>query len=186
MALGNRGEAMNVAEKLQIWWKSAAGNPKRFTGLLAALGVAGMLLIAASEWLPEKSAEQDAARTQTTQSAVGQDYAALLEQRLCALLACQNGVGRVKVMVTLVSEEQTVYAKDKAYEDGTLREESHVLASGGPALVETVEAPQILGVAVVCDGGDDAAVAGNVTQILSALTGVGASHISVTKMVPTG
>ena len=62
-----------------------------------------------------------------------------------------------------------------------------VLLGSGRAdgLVETVQTPQVLGVAVVCEGGGNAAVQNRVTALVEALTGVGANHITVAKMAST-
>ncbi|MGN0976389.1 MAG: stage III sporulation protein AG [Gemmiger sp.] len=171
-----------MIDELKKRLDALATDRKRLMNLLILAGIAGMLLIALSEWIPEA---EEAPKQTGSQTSVDtqEDYAACLERRLTELLACEEGVGRVRVMVTLVTNEQTIYAKDRQYDDGALREESHVLVSGNePALVETVAAPEILGIAVICDGGGNASVASSVTQILSALTGVGASHISVSQM----
>ena len=67
--------------------------------------------------------------------------------------------------------------------DGS-RQSQHVLLGSGGAqgLVETVKTPQILGVAVVCEGGGNVIVQERIIDIVQALTDVGASHITVTKM----
>ena len=61
-----------------------------------------------------------------------------------------------------------------------------LLGSGrADGLVETVQTPQVLGVAVVCEGGGNAAVQNRVTALVETLTGVGANHITVAKMAST-
>ena len=77
-----------------------------------------------------------------------------------------------------------MYKRQDTDSDGS---STHVLLGSGRAdgLVETVQTPRILGVAVVCEGGGSAAVQGRVTALLEALTGLGASHITVAKMAST-
>ena len=121
---------------------------KRRVQLLAAVGMAGLLLLAVSEWLPAETAAAppNTAETQDT------DYAAQLEQQMAELLTTVEGAGTVRVMVTVSHREKTVYA------------------------------PEVLGVAVVCTGGDDPTVQANITALVQALTDVGTHHITVAKM----
>lgn len=151
---------------------------KRRVQLLAAAGMAGLLLLAVSEWLPaETVAAPSAAETQDT------DYAAQLEQQMAELLGTVEGAGTVRVMVTVSHREKTVYAADtESRADGSAAS-TPVLVSGNTAgLVETVYAPEVLGVAVVCTGGDDPAVQASITALVQALTDVGTHHITVAKM----
>ena len=146
--------------------------------LLVLMGLAGLALLAVSAWLPAESTAPPAVQGESTT-----DYAAQLEQRLTALISRVEGAGKAVVMVTLESGSESVYAIDTD-SDGS---STHVLLGSGRAdgLVETVQTPRILGVAVVCEGGGSAAVQGRVTALLEALTGLGASHITVAKMAST-
>lgn len=151
---------------------------KRRVQLLAAVGMAGLLLLAVSEWLPdETAAAPSAAETQDI------DYAAQLEQQMAELLATVEGAGSVRVMVTVSHREKTVYAADtESRADGSAAS-TPVLVNGNTAgLIETVYAPEVLGVAVVCTGGDDPTVQANITALVQALTDVGTHHITVAKM----
>ena len=77
-----------------------------------------------------------------------------------------------------------MYATDnQTASDGSLSV-SHVLL-GESGLVETVQTPQVLGVAVVCEGGGNAAVQNRVSEIVQALTGVKSNHITVAQMAAT-
>lgn len=172
-----------VMERLLAAGKSLWADEKKRGNLLLCAGLAGLLLLAFSEWLPQKE------KTQTTealqQSASQADYAAQLETRLRELISSVDGAGETRVMVTLQTGEQSVYATDKeATADGDTQT-SHVLLGSSSALIETVNTPQVLGVAVVCEGGADAAVQRRVTELVAALTGVGTNHITVAKMAQT-
>ncbi len=151
---------------------------KRRVQLLAASGMAGLLLLAVSEWLPaETAAAPPVAEAQEA------DYAAQLEQQMAELLGTVEGAGTVRVMVTVSHREKTVYAADtESRADGSAAS-TPVLVSGNTAgLVETVYAPEVLGVAVVCTGGDDPAVQASITALVQTLTDVGTHHITVAKM----
>ena len=53
------------------------------------------------------------------------------------------------------------------------------------SMLFAVQTPQVLGVAVVCEGGGNAAVQNRVTALVETLTGIGANHITVAKMAST-
>ena len=102
----------------------------------------------------------------------------------CIRVVAGAGSGKTSVLVTAAGREETVYAADETQEADGSRQLQHVLLGGGGAqgLVETVRTPQILGVAVVCEGGGSVIVQKRIIDIVQALTDVGASHITVTKM----
>lgn len=151
--------------------------------LLVAAGLVGMVLLCLSEWLPATAPDAQSVPqpTNTSGQSDGQLYASELEQRLQELIQKVDGAGQCRVMVTISAGEETVYATDTEQGENSSRSEHVVL--GDEALVESVQAPEILGVAVVCEGGDDIRVQSTVTELVRALTGVGANHITVTKMV---
>ena len=127
------------------------------------------LLLVVSSWLPADSNTQSATPAAMTDSTA--DYAAELETRLTALISRVEGAGKTAVMVTLESGSESIYATDTD-SDGS---STHVLLGSG-------EAPRVLGVAVVCEGGGSAAVQSRVTALVQALTGIGTNHITVAKM----
>ena len=143
--------------------------------LLIALGVAGMLLIGLSEWLPHRSVSEADAPASVTAVQVEQ----ALEQRIADLLGSVAGVGRCQVMVTLESGEQAVYAADTSRsvtEGGESGSESYLTVdtSDGPVgLLLTRIQPTVRGVVVVCSGGEDPAVCQRVQSVITT-----AFHIS--------
>ena len=151
--------------------RTALADEKQRINLLVCMGLAGLLLLA-------DSSTQSAAPAAKTGSTA--DYAAELETRLTALISRVEGAGKTAVMVTLESGSESIYATDTD-SDGS---STHVLLGSGGAdgLVETVETPRVLGVAVVCEGGGSAAVQSRVTALVQALTGIGTNHITVAKM----
>lgn len=156
---------------------------KKRANLLVCLGVAGMLLLALSEWKPQEE-PSSATITEGSVTTSPATYTAQLQEQLCGLISRVEGVGKVEVMVTLARGEESVYATDnQTASDGSLSV-SHVLL-GESGLVETVQTPQVLGVAVVCEGGGNAAVQNRVSEIVQALTGVKSNHITVAQMAAT-
>ena len=170
-------------ERITAWvqsFRQRMQGDKKTLDFLLLLGLAGMALLCLSEWLPADSEPQEPAQTPVAQES-GESYTTQLETRLEEMITEVDGAGRCRVMVTLAAGEETVYATDTEEGENTSRSE-HVLL-GEQALVESVQSPQIQGVAVVCEGGGDIAVQNTVTELIRALTGIGANHITVTKMV---
>lgn len=94
-----------MGEGLQLLWqeklkKLFAGDKK--VRIIAVLGIAGILLILLSEFLPGGKSKERA--EQNTVASVEEDTAAKaqqLEQKLRSIVECIEGVGQADVMVTL-------------------------------------------------------------------------------------
>ncbi len=155
---------------------SLLGDEQKRTGLLVAAGLLGLILLGISSWLPAKSSPE--AAEIIPQSTPAAEYETRLETRLQTLISDLAGAGETRVMVTLQCGEENIYAADtETSADGTAASK-HVI-TGGTGLVETVQTPQVLGVAVLCQGGEDPAIQARITALVQALTGVGANHVTV-------
>ena len=139
------------------WLQAAWKDDKKRINLLLVSGLAGMLLLCMSEWLPAGQSTQNAAQS-SQQSQTAAEYEQQLETRLAALIRAMDGAG-----------------------SSAASQRTHLLAGAQP-VVQSVQAPQVRGVAVLCQGGDNAGTQRRITELVSALTGVGASHITVNKM----
>lgn len=172
--------AQRYGETLAAKLRASFTDEKKRVNLLVGMGLAGLLLLAVSAWLPAS----DTKATQPAQTSPSYDsndnYAARLEERLTALISNVEGAGKTAVMVTLESGSESIYATDTDRDGAS----THVLlgSGGSDGLVETVQTPRVLGVAVVCEGGGNAAVQSRVTALVEALTGIGTNHITVAKM----
>ena len=153
--------------------------PRGRTALAVGVGLLAMLLIFLSELFPSQpKAAGSADRSQDTAA-----YQSQLEQRLEKLIAQMYGAGRTTVMVTLETGEESVYAVDT--QSGELQNQStHVLLDNGTALTDTVCLPQVLGVAVLCEGGGNARVAARITEMLGALLDLPSNRICVEQRDP--
>lgn len=134
-----------------------------------------------------------------------ESYEKEMEARLENTLKYMDGVGAVKVMVTLKNSEEDVVEKDQpgqrsntvqsepgggsssanAYEN----EESTVYVTDGegrqtPYVVKRIE-PTVEGVLVVAQGGGSAEVSKNITEAIEALFGIEPHKIKVVKMITT-
>ena len=159
----------------------AQNKDKKLRGLII-LGLAGILLIALSEWLPRGEAQGGIDPPTGGTVSVAQVEAAL-EERITALVREVDGVGDCHVMVTLESGSRFVYAADQTY-SGTGGSEKTLLVetdSGPVGLLVTEIQPSVKGVAIVCDGGGDPAVCQRVTGLVSAAFNISLGRIGVAK-----
>ena len=132
---------------------------------------------------------QDEQQMQKAENASEDTYADALETRLENALAKVEGVGNVKVMITLASSSEKVVEKDQEMtsevqegESGgknTSSSETAVYANGNGEEQEL--SPRIEGVLVIADGGDNAIVIENITEAVQALFGVDTHKIKVMK-----
>ena len=108
------------------------------------------------------------------------------EARLAEALSKIKGAGEVTVVLTVANGPRQVLAQDVDRDTGQGEESTQtVVLSRGSSSQETVTVqeiyPQYQGVLVVCPGGDDPEVRLQLTQALSALTGLGADKISISE-----
>lgn len=157
--------------------------------ILVALGLLGILLIFGSEFIKSPVKTETQQQETDTQS----DYCDTLEEKLKAVLSKTEGTGRVEVMITLQSSDEKIYATDektnyKSSDSVTERtyDEQYVLSDNNSdddgGIVLKTNAPEIKGVIVVCDGGDNSAVANQITNAVCASLGIQSNCVSVLKM----
>lgn len=194
-------------ERLKTWKKKLT---KENMAIMALLGI--LLMVIA---IPVKKTEtqKDQTVAPENQSAAsgtqetGEEenaggYAGELEERLESLLASMEGVGNVKVMVTLDSSREQVVEKDIPSTMDTTKETDstggsrdvinsrqeettvYVTDSAGnkTPYVSKIREPSIEGVTVVAQGGGNAVIQKNITEVIQALFGIEAHKIKVVKM----
>ena len=143
---------------------------------VVVLGLLGMLCILASSCF-SKPKETD------TQQTNHSSEDSVLEQTLSTI----QGVGTCDVMITLRSTSIYQYAKDESRSDSSDRVEQkqdYVLIGNGTsehALVQSIQYPEIQGVVIVCDGGENAVVKEQVYQVAAATLQIKNNQIYVAK-----
>jgi len=168
----------------ESWQKflKQAGHKEGKLRRLFWLGLVGVLLIALSEWLPSESSAEMSLVTVTEQQ-----VEQALERRMTDLLSSVEGVGHCRVMVTLESGTQTVYAADtsiisdsegQSADTTFLRVET---ATGPVGLKLTEIQPTVKGVAVVCDGGGNEAVCQRVVEVVTTAFHISERRVCVVK-----
>ncbi|MFA9380841.1 MAG: stage III sporulation protein AG [Acetanaerobacterium sp.] len=185
---------INLKEKLGGFLK---GDKK--IKIIMAIGVLGIALILLSElFAPSQKTDVPAQSASTTLS----DSDERLEQKVYELVTSIDGVGQAKVMVTLETSVEYIYAKQEKADTDITRdisdgestktsqkektEETYIFvdgSSGGKqALLTTEKAPRVKGVVVVCEGGDDKLVQSRIIDAVTTAFDIGANRVCVTRM----
>ena len=151
-----------------------------------AVAALGALLLA---W-PQRTGESPAQETAGESGALLREDLSATEAALEEILSAIDGVGEVRVMLTLQSGGEKVLASDsslrysgsvQAPDDYQRATETVVVSGGGENGVVVTEerCPQYRGALVVCEGGGSDAVRLRVTEAVAALTGLGTDRIAV-------
>lgn len=167
------------------------------TLFIVLAGIVGVVILVISEFIPEgektKSSEEEA---QVSNYSIENhyEYAEMLENKLADIISSIDGAGTAKVMITLESSSEAVYAQnDKTdMESGDennekiAKENDYVLiktdSSKEEALLLKIIQPEVKGVAVVCEGGDSIYVQQKIIETISAVFDISSSKIKVTKL----
>lgn len=194
-------------EKWKDWISGLrAGEKLPKKNQLVLILLAGVLLIVIVFPVPDpsESTDRQSEDIQETMTAGGRDngdYEQYLEEKTARVLEDVEGVGKVTVMITLKSDGQKIIEKDQSSSSQTTEEED---SSGGTRSVEDQSsdktsiyeqtadgsstpyvskelAPEVEGVVVIAEGGDNAVVAQNITEAVQALFGVEAHKIKIMK-----
>lgn len=112
-----------------------------------------------------------------------------IAQQLTQILGQIEGVGKVKVMLTIAAGESIQYHYDEDINTGndssSIRHETVIITDSDrnqQALITQTHPPKYRGAIVVCQGADQPVVKLAVVDAVSKATGLGADQISVLKM----
>lgn len=131
-----------------------------------------------------------------------ESYAAYLEEKLGEILSQVQGVGNAEVMVTLKSSAQRVVEKDVESQSESIQEsdsqggsrntvnssnsqstvytQDEGSSSGEPYITKELT-PEVEGVVVIAEGGDNAVTVRNITEAVQALFEIDTHKIKVMK-----
>lgn len=148
--------------------------------LIVILGIAGIILLTLSELMPEKNENEAAKETSPDIS----EYEQETERRLAELISSIDGAGRTRVMITLSSGDENVYAtEDKSGKENYERSYVVVKQSGDEnGMLLRVNEPEIRGAAIVCEGADSERVKQEIINTVTAVLGIGTNRINIAKM----
>lgn len=142
----------------------------RYVVLVVVIGLILMLLPTSSA--SEKNTADPVAET-TVQKTVEEELEEILRQI--------EGVGNVKVMLTVQTGEVVIYQ----YDEKSSGRDTVIITDGSKAeagLIQQVNPEVYRGAIIVCDGANSAAVQLNVIRAVSSVTGLSSDRITVLKM----
>lgn len=112
-----------------------------------------------------------------------------LTQELESILSSMEGVGKVKIMLSIAAGERTEYVTDETVttsENGsTVKKETVIITDSNrteQAVILQIIPQVYLGAIVICEGADQPSVKLAVVEAVSKITGLGSDKISVLKM----
>lgn len=154
---------------------------------LVLVVICGVLLLFLS--YPGRSGEPDTESVdspyvQTEEKTTLEDYKSAREDELRELLQKVEGVGSAQVLITLRASNEKVMLKDSTNK-GEASEEKTVLVENSdrdssPYIVQERE-PEIEGVVIVCQGGNDSVIKREITDAVSALFSIESHKIKIMK-----
>lgn len=182
----------------ELFQKLSSSNTKR--NIFVVAGLLGIALIFASTFItPSDIAEQTDQTADTDANEVSEEYSRVLEQRLTEIISEIDGVDNVRIMITMDSTVEDIYAIEKSIDDqiktdsdngkstsdNHYKEEDVYVAiknrDGSESLVLLKQImPKIRGVLVVCDGGDNTVVQEKVTKAVSSVLNISSGKVYVT------
>lgn len=122
-----------------------------------------------------------------------ENYTLKIEKKLEEIVSSIQGAGECKIMITLDTGEESIYAKqsknlneDRNESSKSSDEYEYVILKSSSTkeegmLLKVVE-PNVRGVAIVCQGGDDPLIKSNIINAVSAVLNIKTNKISITKM----
>lgn len=158
--------------------------------IIAAVGILGIIILFVGSLKESggRGSSQQAESVPEERTMTAADIEEVLEEKLTAIVSQISGAGAVKVMVTVNSSGEYVYAqnsKTKNDSDSSSNDSEIVIyesaGKGDNGLVISVKNPEILGVAVLCDGGESAVIKSEVVQLVTSLFGIGSDRVYVGK-----
>ena len=153
---------------------------KKYKYAILVLAV-GLVLMAIPSGTDRENTTDEAPVEIKLQTSVSQELAALLTQI--------EGVGKVEVMLTRASGEETVFQTDQDISMGndtqSTRQETVMTTDtqrNQTGLIKQINPARYLGAVIVCQGADSPSVRFAVVDAVSKATGLGSDRISVLKM----
>lgn len=164
---------------LHHWLKRINFGKYKYVLIVLAVGMVLMML-------PDTNEKE---RTVATESIKQQLNGENTEQRLEKILAQINGAGNVKVMLSILQGERTIYQTDinnSSTPQGSDSRVQTVLITDSSrnqtGLIQQTDPPLYQGAIVLAQGGNDPVVKLAIVDAVSKVTGLGADRIAVLEM----
>ncbi len=165
--------------------------------LVVVVGMAGLICLLLSSMLPkEEESGEIPEENASSYAAADADpvqlsdaYAHALECRLAEMLMQMEGVGHCRVMITVSGSASYAYAQNAQHHVESAQQEiqrEHVILKEDgdeTALVEHVQNPDVIGVIIACEGGQDYVVREQIIKAASAVLDIPTNRICVTQKI---
>ena len=152
--------------------------------IITILGAIGIVLILLSGFTGDGKSNDTADKEQPSYEAYTQE----LEKKLTDIISNISGVGECEVMITLENTYESVYATNSEFknnDDSVNQKDEYVIydADSGetPVLIKEYM-PKVMGVSVVCSGGENIEVKEKIIESVTALFNISANRVSVSKI----
>lgn len=141
---------------------------------LLILLIVGVLFIVIA--LPTGSGKSEETEKPTTDETIAYDYETEMKNQLENILSQISGAGKVQVLISWKASSEKMVEKDE-------NETVYYNSSDGEQapFIRKELMPQAEGVVVIAEGGDNAVVAGQITEAIRALFGVDTHKIKIMK-----
>lgn len=153
-----------------------------FPKILISAGLIIMVMIVFADFSDDKDKKNVSDTDVEFQTA--DTFIECTESRLSEILMSIEGVGKAKVLVNVSSTEEYVFAEK--YKQGTSSTENEIViidrGSSKEALVKKVKVPEISGIVIVCEGGDDPKICEKVYKAVSTALKIPSSRVYVAEM----
>lgn len=170
----------NIKEKITSFIKSDNKKIK----IITILGALGIVLILLSGFTGDSQKSSNTAKEQISY----EEYTQQLEEKLTNIISSISGVGECEVMITLENSYESVYATNSEFknnDDSVNQKDEYVIydADSGetPVLIKEYM-PKVMGVSVVCSGGENIEVKEKIIESVTALFNISANRVSVSKI----
>ena len=164
--------------------------------LIIVLGAAGIALIFISNFFAHGSREDNSSEQSNVQSGVVEglsEYKESVEKSLRDIISKIEGAGRTEVFLTLDNGNENIYAvnrtenseeKDENTDSSTKSEYFTVRNSDGSedGMLLKIHQPDVRGVVVVCDGGDEAITKERVLEAVTKSLNISSAKVCITKL----
>lgn len=161
--------------------KDQRGNLKILLPTIAAIIGIGLLLI--GNIVGKKNENNDANNTANDPSYMDAEaFATSVEEKIITICREVDGVGQVRAAVTLGGGYRAIYAANSQSSANSHRNETVLTGNGSneKALLIGYLNPEIVGIGVVCSGGNDPVIRQNIISLVSAAFNVSTNRIFVT------
>ncbi len=161
--------------------KNQKNNAKLLLPILAAIVGIGLLLIGNILGGANKTErEETAAKAPTEMDA--QAFAESVEKKIVDICSSVSGVSGVRAAVTLGGGYRAIYASDSQSSANSYRNQTVLTGNGSSekALLVGYQNPEIVGIGIVCSGGNDPDVKQAIISLVSAAFNVSTNKIYVT------